>query len=73
MFYQRLSNEVGIRVRNMAWRFGVAESIGFHGSTDSLRMKAQFTGNGPDFPVFCIKQVTNTCASLVVDQSDSPP
>jgi len=73
MFYQRLSNKVVIRVCNIAQRLGITEPLGFHGSTDSLGMKAQFMGNSPNFPVLCVKQVTNTCASLVVDQSDSPP
>src|SRR5512140_2534409 len=59
IFCQYLPNEVGIRVGCVTRRLGSIEPIGFHGRADGLRVKAKFTGNGSNFPMFCIKQVAN--------------
>jgi len=68
MFFQNLSYKVGIGINHaLTQHFGVIELVGSNCSADRVRMKAEFSCNGSDFPVFCIKQATDTGICFQVD------
>ena len=68
---QNLSDEIRVWFHHaLAQRFGVIELVGSNRTTDRVRMKNEFTCNGPDFPVFGIEQATDTGVCFRVDHEN---
>ena len=68
MVIESVANELDVRIDDgYSQRLGVFEAFSFNGVTNGVRVDAQFSGNGADFPVLDVKVAANLCAGFRTD------